>query len=89
MRRREFITLVGGAAVARALAARAQQSTMPLIGFLSSRSSGESAGDVAGFQRGLAQAAYVENRNVAVHYLWAENHYERLPTLAGELVKEP
>jgi len=85
MRRREFISLLGGAA-AWPLAARAQQSARPVIGFLSSRSPAESASDVAGFRQGLAQTGYVENQNLAIEYRWAENRYERLPALAADLV---
>ena len=84
MRRREFISLLGGAA-AWPLAARAQQSARPVIGFLSSRSPAESASDVAGFRQGLAQTGYVENQNLAIVYRWAENRYERLPALAADL----
>ena len=86
MRRREFITLLGGAAVAWPLVARAQQPPIPVIGFISSRSPGESEPDVAGFRQGLAQAGYVEHQNVAIEYRWAENRYERLPALAADLV---
>jgi putative tryptophan/tyrosine transport system substrate-binding protein len=84
--RRKFIALLGGAAVVWPFAVRAQQPAMPVIGFLSSRSPGESAPDVAGFRQGLAQVGYVENQTVAIEYRWAENRYERLPALAADLV---
>src|SRR6476660_7221625 len=79
------MTLLGGAA-AWPVAARAQQPAMPVVGFLSSRSPGESAPDLAGFRQGLAQAGYVENQTVAIEYRWAENRYDRLPAMASDLV---
>jgi putative ABC transport system substrate-binding protein len=85
MRRREFVCIIGGAA-AWPLAARAQQPAMPVIGFLSSRSPGESAGVVAAFRQGLREAGFIEGQNTLVAFRWAEGHYERLPALAAELV---
>jgi len=86
MRRREFIALLAGAAASPPLAVRAQQPTMPVIGFLSSRSPGESAGVVAGFRQGLSEAGFAEGQNALVAFRWAEGHYDRLPALAAELV---
>src|ERR1051325_7868470 len=88
MRRRKFMALLGGA-VACPLAARAQQPTMPVIGFLSTRMPNESAHLVAAFRRGLAENGYVDGRNVAVEYRWALGQYDRLPALATELVRRP
>src|SRR5262249_42438105 len=85
MRRREFITLLGGAA-AWPLAARAQQPGVPVIGLLSSLAPSDPTHLMPAFQQGLDRAGFVEGRNVAIEYRWAEGDYHRLPALAADLV---
>jgi len=87
MRRREFITLLGGA-TAGPFVSRAQQRAMSVIGFVSSRSSGESAVQVAAFREGLSEKGFVEGNNLAIAFRWAEGHYDRLPAFCSELVHQ-
>ena len=87
MRRREFIAMLGASAV-WPLAVGAQQQTRPVIGFLGSGSPDAFEHLVAAFRRGLSEAGFAEGQNIAIEYRWAEGHYERLPALAAELVRQ-
>src|SRR5689334_11681507 len=87
MRRREFITLLGGAAAGWPLAVHAQQPNMPMVGFMSTLSPESISGPVAGFHQGLKETGYREGQNLTIEYRWAQGHYDRLPELAADLVR--
>src|SRR5580658_9005094 len=92
MRRRNFIALLGGGAASsllRPLAARAQQGAMPVVGMLNSGSRDAYATRNAAFLKGLGEVGFIEDRNVAIEHRYAEDHYDRLPGLAAELVHRP
>jgi len=87
MRRREFITLLGGASVGWPLAARAQQAERPVVAFIHSGAANALARYAAAFRKGLSEAGYTEGQNVTVEYHWLEGHYERLAALLAGLIR--
>jgi putative tryptophan/tyrosine transport system substrate-binding protein len=87
VKRRDFITLLGGAAGTWPLAPRAQQSSLPVVGFVSPRSLDASARLLAAFRKGLSETSYVENQNVMVEYHWLDGQYDRLPSLIADLIR--
>jgi hypothetical protein len=86
MRRRDFVILLAGALGGGPSALRAQQKAMPVIGYLGNASPGQNAPFVTAFHQGLSDASYVEGRNLAIEYRWAEGRYDRLPALAADLL---
>ena len=89
MQRRAFIKIITCSAFDRAFAARAQQPTMPVLGFLSSRSPGKSARAVAAFRQGLRETGFVDGQNLRIEFRWAEGQYDKVPSLTSELVNLP
>src|SRR5215831_12651450 len=87
LKRREFITLLSSAAAVRPLPARAQQPVIPVIGFIGVRSPSDSEALATAFRQGLTETGFIEGRNVAIEYRWAEYHIERLPAMVADLVR--